>query len=98
MAYVDKAAEFLTNAAEQACELLEPALTTLTDLIGDDKQTGAVRVSASKLIIDTALKLDARALMVGRQENHLAKLDEWLRIVRDDPERFVDDGDGDDEE
>ena len=91
----DKAVKYLTNAAEHACELLEPALVTLTDLIADDTQTGAVRVSASKLIIDTALKLDARALMVGRQERQLAELDEWLGVVRDDPDRFVDDGDMD---
>ena len=96
MVYADKAVECLMNAAELACEQLEPALLTLMDLIGDKDQAGAVRVSASKLIIDTALKLDARALTVGRTENQLAKLDELLAaIVRDDPDRFVDDGDED---
>lgn len=78
MAYIDQVSENLQNAAEKACEYLDPALITLMDLIGDSTQTGPVRIAACKTIMDYALKLDARAMGLSRHETDMDKLKTYL--------------------
>lgn len=78
MAYQDAVSENLQNAAEKACEFLDPALITLMDLMADSDQTGPVRIAACKTIMDYALKLDARAMTLNRQEASLDRLKAYL--------------------
>lgn len=71
--------EYMSAAADQAAEMLEPALVTLTDLM-DSGQPGPVRIAAAKAAIDYALKLADRK---DTEAGTLEKLDALLQEVRE---------------
>ena len=71
--------EQVIAAAEQAVDMLEPALVTLLDIFGSSEQPGAVRVAAARATIDYALKLGDK---VDPEQNTLQKLDELLEELR----------------
>lgn len=71
--------EYVSAAVEQAAEMLEPALVTLTDLM-DSEQPGPVRIAAAKAAIDYALKLADRK---DTEAGTLEKLDALLQEVRE---------------
>lgn len=66
-------------AADQAVEMLEPALVTLMDIFGDSQQQGPVRVAAARAALDFGLKL---ADKVDPEQGTLEKLDAILQELR----------------
>ena len=76
--------DYISAAAEQAAEMLEPALVTLIDLL-DGEQPGPVRIAAAKAAIDYALKLaDKKEAEAGTLEKLDAILDDFRASVGGD--------------
>lgn len=67
----------LQELGSQAGELAPGALGVLAELMGDQRQSGPVRVAAAKGVIDYALKLADRD-----RDDTLSKLDAALDDLR----------------
>lgn len=67
----------LSDLSSRAVELAPGALGVLAELMGDEQQTGPVRVAAAKGVIDYALKLADQL-----HDENLSKLDEVFEDLR----------------
>ena len=67
-AYQDALAGLLEDAAAQAKQSLSPALSTLREISEDPSFPAAVRVQASRALLDAALKLTEITDVISRIE------------------------------